>query len=188
MTNRANRIPIERIVLGVVGALSIIALIAVAPGVGLILKTLGARPRLYDSKYIANTISRLNARGYIAFEERNGKKHLRITEAGKKKLRQYQQKHLLEKNRPVTPKHWDGKWRIVTFDIPEKSRKIRGYLRHELSQVGFVQLHKSVWVYPYDCEEFVALLKADIRIGKGVLYAVAEKLEYDKPLRSLFKL
>jgi DNA-binding HxlR family transcriptional regulator len=35
-------------------------------------------------------------------------------------------------------KNWDGKWRIIIFDIPEKQRKIRRILRGKLKEWGFV--------------------------------------------------
>src|SRR3989344_1501381 len=46
----------------------------------------------------------------------------------------------------------------------------------------------AVWVYPYDCEEFIALLKAELKIGRSVLYVIADSIEQDKILRSHFNL
>lgn len=43
---------------------------------------------------------------------------------------------------------WDGTWRIVLFDIPEKDRKIRGVLRRQLAAAHFGYLQNSVWVSP----------------------------------------
>lgn len=42
-------------------------------------------------------------------------------------------------------KNWDGKWRIIIFDIPESQRKIRRILRGKLREWGFVVWQKSVW-------------------------------------------
>ena len=53
---------------------------------------------------------------------------------------------------------------------------------------GFLRLQDSVWVYPYDCEDFVALLKADLRLGREMLYIIAEKIENDGWLRQEFNL
>ncbi|OGG43043.1 hypothetical protein A2841_02720 [Candidatus Kaiserbacteria bacterium RIFCSPHIGHO2_01_FULL_48_10] len=39
----------------------------------------------------------------------------------------------------------DGKMRLVIFDIPEKQKGVRGWLRGELSGFGFEMLQKSVW-------------------------------------------
>lgn len=35
---------------------------------------------------------------------------------------------------------------IVTFDIPEKKRRLRDWLRSALSNLGFTMMHRSVWV------------------------------------------
>ena len=52
----------------------------------------------------------------------------------------------------------------------------------------FVRLQDSVWIYPYDCEDIITLLKADFQIGKDMLYMIVEMLEYDKRLRNHFDL
>lgn len=46
---------------------------------------------------------------------------------------------------------WDGKWRIVIWDIPEKRRIARDLLRHKLKWLGFNQLQKSIWVTKKNC-------------------------------------
>ena len=86
------------------------------------------------------------------------------------------------------PRRWDGKWRVLIFDIPESNRFIRATIRQTLAAVGFICLQGSVWIYPYPCEEFVALLKADLRIGKRLLYMIVEELESDGWLKEKFNL
>ena len=41
---------------------------------------------------------------------------------------------------------WDGKWRLVAFDIPEKNRESRDWLRTRLRSTGYKQLQKSLFV------------------------------------------
>jgi len=43
---------------------------------------------------------------------------------------------------------WDKKWRLVTFDIPEKHRKTRDKLGYELGKLGFRHFQRSVWISP----------------------------------------
>lgn len=40
----------------------------------------------------------------------------------------------------------DGRLRIFIYDIPEKYKASREWVRRELTIAGFVMLHKSVWV------------------------------------------
>ena len=74
------------------------------------------------------------------------------------------------------------------FDIWERRRPIRDKLRRALQKAGFRRIQNSVWVNPYDCEELVALLRADLRLGEGVLYLIAEGVENDQKLRQWFGL
>jgi len=109
----------------------------------------------------------------------SGKKFLSITEKGRRKLR------FLELNnfKMEKPKKWDKKWRILIFDIKEKERRKRDELRDYLYKIGFKRLQDSVWVFPYDCEDLLMLLKADLGLGRNMLYIVADVVENDRSLR-----
>ena len=85
-------------------------------------------------------------------------------------------------------KKWDRKWRVIIFDIPEYRKTARNYITLLFRQAGLFRLQNSVWVYPYDCEEIITLLKTDLNIGKNLLYLIVEELENDKHLRKNFNL
>lgn len=56
-------------------------------------------------------------------------------------------------------KKWDGKWRVVVFDVPEKKRTFRDIIREHLKAIGFKKLQHSVFIFPYPCEpEILALV------------------------------
>ena len=57
-----------------------------------------------------------------------------------------------------------------------------------MQEIGFARLQDSVWVFPYDCENFITLLKAELKIGSAVLYMIVEHIENDKHLRAQFGL
>ncbi len=136
-------------------------------------------------RYQANTaLRRLAVQGLIAFEERSGRRYARITEDGKRML---EIESLREKN-VQKPKRWDGRWRVVLFDIPERRRGVRNQLRKFMQEFGFVRLQDSVWIYPYDCEDIIVLAKANFRIGVDALYMIVEQLERDTHLREHFNL
>lgn len=87
------------------------------------------------------------------------------------------------------PVFWDGKWRVVMFDIREERRRIRAQLRSLLFGAGFLRLQDSVWVHPYPCDEFIGLIRAHLKSGTGeMLCFVAEALESDRRLREHFRL
>jgi len=46
----------------------------------------------------------------------------------------------------------------------------------------------SVWIFPYDCEDIITLLKKEYSFGREVLYMVVEEIEEDSRIRRHFKL
>lgn len=55
-------------------------------------------------------------------------------------------------------------------------------------EIGFIRLQDSVWIYPYDCEDLLTLLKADLKVGKDLLYMIVDSLEGDAKIRLFFGL
>lgn len=113
--------------------------------------------------------------------KRNGK-FVELTQKGERKIIEWRKCNY----KLPPPQKWDGKWRVLIFDIPESRRETRDKVRNTLRAIGFKKLQQSVWVYPFDCEDFITLLKADFKIGKDLLYLIAEGLEYDRHLRDHF--
>lgn len=133
---------------------------------------------------LQENISRLKKKGLVTFEKNGEKCYLRLTQAGRKEL-----ERVTQKETPIQkPRRWDRRWRIVIFDIPEARKSQRNRIRTLVRNLGFYCLQQSVWVYPYDCEEVIALLKTDLKIGTQLLYVIADAIEYDRPLRQHFKL
>jgi DNA-binding transcriptional regulator PaaX len=68
---------------------------------------------------------------------------------------------------------WDGKWRMVAFDIPESHRKGRNALNYRLKMGGFYEMQESIFLYPYDCKKeidaFVKLFKIEKYVRFGLL-------------------
>lgn len=159
--------------------------IGAVPDFSKILKYYTGRQKGARFNYKAKSVlERLVTRGLITFEERDGKRYARLTNAGEQALRL----EMLRDADARKPKRWDKRWRVVIFDIPERRRTIRVRLRRFMEEYGFVRLQDSVWVYPYDCEDLIALAKAKFRVGVDVLYMIVEQLERDKHLREHFSL
>ena len=130
-----------------------------------------------------SALGRLVAKGLVTFVEEDGKRYARITEKGERMLQMETERTAIAKKRK-----WDRRWRVVIFDIPERRKSVRASLRRFMNEYGFVRLQDSVWIYPYDCEDLIALAKANFRVGADVLYMIVERLEHDKHLREHFKL
>lgn len=131
-------------------------------------------------KYRANTsLKKLISDGYVKENISNGKKYFTLTTRGKLRYQSLKDRK---------PKRWDGKWRIVSFDVYEKNRSKRNLLRKELQAYGFQMLHQSMWVYPYPCDEYVALLKSDLSFGKNVQYMLVDYIDMHIELKKNFDL
>lgn len=59
---------------------------------------------------------------------------------------------------------WDGKWRIVIFDIPEQKRIIRNLFRRRLKAWGFKRWQQSVWITKRNVSKKLRLLIRDLKI------------------------
>lgn len=181
-TKKRRRRDLRKATLFAIGATGMLAVAAVAPNIFQLLGRSGALARLkYQTKSV---LTRLRMKGEIEFIEQDGKRCVQLTERGEKILTIERQKMAVAKR----PGKWDTRYRLVIFDIPEKRKKTRDELRYQMQEVGFLRIQDSVWIYPYDCEEFIALLKADLHIGKHVLYAVVEEIEDDARIRTHFQL
>ncbi|MFA6415069.1 MAG: hypothetical protein WC217_03990 [Candidatus Paceibacterota bacterium] len=176
----------QNIQYAVLATIAVTGFVAFAAVAGNALQLLRYLPKeKYNFHHRAKSAAgRLVAKKYAVWVERDGKKFLRITPKGRKAFEFEQAKVVLGNQK----KKWDGRWRMIVFDIPERRRAVRFRLRAVMREIGFVRLQDSVWVYPYDCEDFVALLKTELKIGKDVLYAIADTIEHDKGLRRHFNL
>ena len=109
------------------------------------------KDRLYDSS--KSTLSRLRRRGLV----RNNAGVWDITAAGKKYL---ESKHVLRRFNPKIQNHLEQKRKlIVIFDIPEKKKKYRDWLRSELVGFGFTMIQKSVWFGPRLPKDFIEYIE-----------------------------
>ena len=177
---RTRRINIQKIILKSVIAAGLISVGLLAPNVIGAMGKLGLIPSKRQKEIIEKSRTRLIRRGLLAY--RDGA--LRLTPKGESVLRAYE----LRDYRLKKPKRWDGKWRVLIFDIQERKKKTREQIRRTLAAIGFVRLQDSVWIYPYDCEDLLTLLKSDFHIGKELLYMVVDQLENDAPLKAQFNL
>lgn len=85
-------------------------------------------------------------------------------------------------------REWDGQWRMIIFDVPEKKRKYRDYLRQMLKTLGFKELQKSTWVTPHPIPDFLKELLWEERMKHFTRFITIKEMDYDKDLRKNFKL
>lgn len=91
---------------------------------------------------LSRALKRLRENGFVELLDDNDL-ILRLTDKGKEKA--------LLANLLREEDGWDGKYRIVAFDIPEKRRLARDLLRRKLKNWGFLPWQRSVWVTKKNC-------------------------------------
>lgn len=83
---------------------------------------------------------------------------------------------------------WDGLWRIIIFDIPEKFKKARNALAQKLKSAGAYPLQKSVFVYPYDCKDDIDFIVEFFNLRKYVRFILAKEIDNELHLKKIFNL
>lgn len=104
--------------------------------------------RKYRKNDIPNRFYYLKNKGYIKYRNNKDKINISLTRKGVTRLKYYKLRNL----KITKPKKWDGKWRIVFFDIPAYRHSVRDALRKSLKRLNFHQFQKSVWIYPFPCD------------------------------------
>lgn len=115
---------------------------------------------------LSQALKRLRERELIKQDKINtGELVLKLTELGRDALG-------LE-----VEEKWDGKWRIVIFDIPEQKRVVRNMFRRRLKDWGFQRWQQSVWVTKRNVTKKLKLLINDLKIGDWI--AIIESDDVD---------
>ncbi|MEO6508526.1 MAG: PaaX family transcriptional regulator C-terminal domain-containing protein [Patescibacteria group bacterium] len=98
--------------------------------------------------------------------------------------------------------NWDGRWRILSYEIPEKKRELRDKLRREVAGWGLGPWHRSFWVTPHPIidnlrmlvsqkeeEQYIQAFEAEHVFGNKeiLIEKVWQKSDLDRRYRELFK-
>lgn len=177
---RIRRGEIQKLILNSVKVAGILSIGLVAPQVIGAMGKLGLIPNKRQNEIVRSSTSKLVKKGLLSYTDGR----YQLTQNGEKILRQWE----FHDYKIKRPRKWDKKWRVIIFDIPEKKRKVRDQIRNLFVSAGFCRLQDSVWVYPYDCEDIIGLLKTDFGVGKDLLYMIVDEIENDQHLREEFNL
>ncbi len=107
-----------------------------------------------------------------------------LTEKGKLRALQFKIDDMIVKE----PKTWNGTWHLVIFDIPEARRNARDALRRKLKELGFYEIQKSVFIYPFECENEIDFIAEIFQIRSHVRYARISTITNEPELKKHFNL
>ena len=185
---KSGRWELSKKILATIGTGAVLLTLLVAPGTAKLLKLFdmeraGFRERQKKKERIMRAVKRLKKNRLVAMHEKDEELFIELTASGKKRLLHYQLENLVLRK----PSKWDGKWRIVIFDIPEKHKKAREALRHNLHRLSFYPLQRSVFAYPYPCKDEIDFVSEFFAIGYFVNYFEANYFDDDSKLKLHFQ-
>lgn len=140
----------------------------------------------YTRKNISRSLERLEHKHLLSYYQRkDGKYVFEVSSAGKTKALMFQADEVW----PKCPRRWDGTWRIIFSDISEKHKKGRDALRAKFNEWGMYPLQKSVFAYPFPCEEEMTIIRDLFHIPTQSLFIIETKsMPREKELKKHFHL
>ncbi len=138
----------------------------------------------YYSGGVRQVVEKLRRNGHVKIRETNKGTEVKISDLGRSETLKYK----LDDLRLIKHVKWDGKWRLVMFDVEEMKRSKRDELRRWLQKLGLKRIQMSVWIYPYPLESELKFLREIVGIADGVKLALVEKIDNEEDLRDIFEL
>ncbi|MAG60046.1 hypothetical protein CMO96_04635 [Candidatus Woesebacteria bacterium] len=138
----------------------------------------------FDGSRLRQRLKELHKQKVVRIYQTGDKFVVQITKKGRKRLLKYKLNNL----KIPEPKKWDGKWRIVAYDIPKEKNSARDALRATLKRFNFLELQKSVYLYPYPCADMVEFIRELYGVGEHVTFLTVGNLEDENAYKEHFKL
>jgi len=138
----------------------------------------------FNIPYLKRTIKRLEKQRVVEISEEKGKQIIKITDKGRIKVL----KNAIDDLKIEKPAFWDGKWWLVSYDLPEDMSNLRDGIRKYLLYLGFFPIHKSVYLHAYPCRKEIEFLREYFGIGEYIRIFKIEWFENDKALKEYFDL
>jgi DNA-binding transcriptional regulator PaaX len=163
---------------------------AIVPGIIRAIRDLGFSQKedIFSEKQIKNAFNHLKQKKLIEIKAyKNEEVIVKLTNRGMERVRTFSVDTLFIPK----PKAWDGKWRILIFDIPTRPKLYnlaREALRKKVKELGFQQIQKSVWAYPYECEDELLFVAEIFEVQKYIEILTVEKMLYMDDLKRKFQL
>lgn len=135
-----------------------------------------------DRQKFLERFAYLRRQGYIQTFTTRKEKYIELTPKGVRHV-----KNLFLQNIKIVHKgKWDKKWRVVIFDIPEKLHHSRDVFRNKIKQLSFIQIQKSVYVFPFECTQEISKIGQILNITKYVTIMISEIIQGEEWILETF--
>jgi len=149
-----------------------------------LLKALTKKSHVSKNTSLIRSITYLKRNRLVSVAHHGDQQILTLSEKGRKRVLQFNADRMAIRK----PRRWDGYWRIVLFDIPEKRRRGREALRNKLKHLGFYQLQKSCFVHPFECKSEIDFISELYEVSSYVNFVLAKEIEGQPLLQKMFGL
>lgn len=136
----------------------------------------------FNIPYLKRTLQRLEKQQLVRSRTENGFEVIEITDRGRKKIL----KTSLDNLEIKAPRSWDGRWRLVSYDVPDQFRSLRLVIREYLKAWGFYPIQESVYLHAYPCEKEVDFLRMYLGAKAYLRIFEVTKIENDREFREFF--
>lgn len=135
----------------------------------------------YNLWRLKQVVKRMQQAKYVEIVEEKGTQVVKLTQEGKIKLLKYD-----IENMQLDETSWNGKWRLVIYDVINSKRKNSEMFRKALNRLKLLKLQKSVYLTPFKCEDEIEYLRQIFEIGNEVLILKVKNLENETAYRKYF--
>ena len=140
-------------------------------------KTTTPKRRIIDSCTL------LAKQGFISVGNVDDDKVFKITVKGQEHLKKAE---LLQFD--IQPLSWNGRWYLVTINLPESKKTIRNQILLVLKRFGFIQYSKGIWIYPYNPSDLITKMRDQYNLKNEIKLIVASYIDDHKRYQKIFKI
>lgn len=135
----------------------------------------------FNLRLLKRNLKRLHEQKVVEITQENGQEVIKLTQKGYAKFLRFKlEDHSLKE------KAWDGKWRLVLYDIATLKKDKQEGFRRILKSMNFLALQKSAYLTPYKCNQQINYLREYFSLGEEVLLLEISQLENDKYFKEYF--
>ncbi|MDO8444133.1 MAG: hypothetical protein Q7S80_01345 [bacterium] len=128
-------------------------------------------------KNISQFLYSFKKSGYVEISEINGRESIRFTNKARLAIVDRLSERVVI----------DGKYYLVSFDIPERLRTKRDNFRRVIKRLGFRQIQKSLWVSNKNLGEMVGLAAEEYGVEDYIVHAIVESIDIKTTLENMFE-
>ena len=137
----------------------------------------------YNTWRLRQVIKRLQKQKLVEIINVDEQLVVKISDRGRQKVLKYDLEIMV-----LDQTNWDGKWRIITYDIATAKKWQRQFFRQTLNRMNFLKLQRSVYLTPFKCINEIEYLRQICEVGNEVILLTVHGIENEQAYKEYFGL